>query len=238
MNGTTGTTGPTIHGWTYHEHKITGPATLTLSGTGRIDEVRLYPVGAQMTTYSYNPGVGIITICDPSNKAVHYEYDDLHRLSVIRDADSNIVKQIKYNYSQSVNSGQVFYNTEKNGFLYSKSCGVGYDSLGYTYKVSAGSYSSLISQGAADSMAIREVQDMAQIYADVYGKCKAKTQTCPDCPLPQRRCINGLCTPGVKVYTSSVVNPTTGKYDCTYHYEFSDGFKSIDITEESDAPCM
>ncbi|MBS1655070.1 MAG: hypothetical protein JSU05_09505, partial [Bacteroidetes bacterium] len=35
--------GRSVNGWTYFEHKITGQTSVSLSGTGWVDEVRLYP---------------------------------------------------------------------------------------------------------------------------------------------------------------------------------------------------
>src|SRR5690606_5562978 len=53
------TIGKSIGDWTYHEHKVTATSsTLTVTGSGGIDELRLYPANAQMTTYTYNPLIG------------------------------------------------------------------------------------------------------------------------------------------------------------------------------------
>ncbi|HRE50903.1 MAG TPA: hypothetical protein PK339_05765 [Flavitalea sp.] len=54
--------GRSVNDWNYFEHKITGQTTITLSGTGLVDEVRLYPFGAQMTTFSFDPGIGIVSL--------------------------------------------------------------------------------------------------------------------------------------------------------------------------------
>ena len=92
-------TGKTINGWTYYEHKITATSTtLTVSGTGAIDEVRLYPSAAQMTTYTYSPLVGMTTSCDIDNKVTYYFYDGLGRLKWIKDQDGNIIKTFQYHY--------------------------------------------------------------------------------------------------------------------------------------------
>ena len=93
------TTGKTIGVWVYYEHKVTATSTtLTISGTGVIDEVRLYPVGAQMTTYTYAPLIGMTSQCDVDNRATYYFYDGYNRLRYIKDQDGNIVKTIQYHY--------------------------------------------------------------------------------------------------------------------------------------------
>ena len=54
--------------------------------------------GALVTTYAYDPGVGMVSKTDPLGKKLTYEYDGLQRLIMIRDHDGNIVEDYKYNY--------------------------------------------------------------------------------------------------------------------------------------------
>lgn len=88
--------------WTYHEQTLdlTGtPADLTIgSSNNLIDEVRLYPVDALMTSYTYGPGLNMTSKCDERNRVIYYEYDDLQRLTTIRDNEKNITKTFDYNY--------------------------------------------------------------------------------------------------------------------------------------------
>ena len=90
----------TINGvqWTYYEHSISGVSTVTISGIGNIDELRLYPQGAQMTTSTYLPLIGISSQCDVNNHIQYFEYDGLNRLKTIRDQDRNILKTYEYQY--------------------------------------------------------------------------------------------------------------------------------------------
>ncbi len=85
--------------WTYYEHKLTGQTSLTLSGTGYLDELRLYPATAQMTTYTYSPLVGTTTSCDVDNKVTYYFYDAYQRLMRVKDQDGNIIKTFQYHYA-------------------------------------------------------------------------------------------------------------------------------------------
>ncbi|PVD50042.1 hypothetical protein DC498_22240 [Terrimonas sp.] len=106
VNGTTPTTGQTINGWTYYEHKVVNPSggLITVSGTsGIIDELRLYPASAQMTTYTYEPLIGMTSQCNANNKIIYYEYDSFGRLKTIRDQDRNVLKTMDYQYQQSNN---------------------------------------------------------------------------------------------------------------------------------------
>jgi hypothetical protein len=96
------TQGKTIDGWTYFEHKITGQTSITISGTNFIDELRLYPFNALMTTYTYTPLVGISSSCDADNRITYYYYDEFMRLKWIKDQDKNIIKTFRYHYLNQV----------------------------------------------------------------------------------------------------------------------------------------
>ncbi|PUZ22955.1 hypothetical protein DCC81_21305 [Chitinophaga parva] len=91
--------GTTVNGWTYYEHRVTGVTSVSLIGTGMIDELRLYPADAAMQTYTYQPAVGISSVCDPKNQVTYYEYDGMNRLRVVRDAQRNILKVFTYKYA-------------------------------------------------------------------------------------------------------------------------------------------
>lgn len=85
--------------WILYVHKVTGQSTITLTGSGgHIDELRLYPSTAQMTTYTYSPLVGMTSQTDVGNRVTYYEYDGLARLKRIRDQDYNILKTYEYQY--------------------------------------------------------------------------------------------------------------------------------------------
>lgn len=97
-SGTPVKQGKTVNGWTYFEHQVTGTGVITVSGSGNIDELRLYPAGAQMTTYTYAPLTGMTSQCDVKNKITYYEYDGLGRLKDIKDQDGNIIRTNQYHY--------------------------------------------------------------------------------------------------------------------------------------------
>jgi hypothetical protein len=90
--------GATLNGWTYYEHQVTGQTTITLSGTGNIDELRLYPNNAEMTSYTYSPLTGVTSINDARGGINFYEYDGFQRLVNIKDQYGNIVKNYVYHY--------------------------------------------------------------------------------------------------------------------------------------------
>src|SRR5699024_5523387 len=103
-------TGKTINGWTYHEVTITGTSSIYISGSGYIDELRLYPINAQITTYTYKPLHGMTSKCNNKNNITYYQYDGFGRLKLVRDENGNIIKQYAYHY----HTPQVtYYNTEQ-----------------------------------------------------------------------------------------------------------------------------
>jgi YD repeat-containing protein len=101
--------GKTINGWTYFEHTVTGTSSVSVSGSNDIDELRLYPATAQMTTYTYSPLLGLTSQCDVDNRPSWYSYDPLGRLKMIRDQDGNILQQYDYQYQASNRCGSNCY---------------------------------------------------------------------------------------------------------------------------------
>jgi len=90
--------GKTVKGWTYFEHKVTGLTSINISGASYIDELRLYPFSAQMTTYTFAPHIGMTSTCDVDSRLTYYSYDNFGRLRSIRDQDGNFVKSFQYHY--------------------------------------------------------------------------------------------------------------------------------------------
>ncbi len=83
--------------WQLIRQAINNPTNYVISATGSIiDEVRLYPVQAQLKTYAYYPGIGIRSVCDANNIVTRYRYDALGRLSTIIDHNGNITSTYDY----------------------------------------------------------------------------------------------------------------------------------------------
>ncbi|MBL0741394.1 hypothetical protein [Chryseolinea lacunae] len=70
-------------------------------GSGQYDDIRFFPKSAQMTTYTYDPLIGLTSQSDANNKVTYYEYDSLMRLKLMRDEKRNIIKEFEYKYWQS-----------------------------------------------------------------------------------------------------------------------------------------
>ncbi|MFL5786440.1 MAG: hypothetical protein ACJ748_00175, partial [Flavisolibacter sp.] len=101
VNGNSSSISLSRNGWTYNEILLpAGTSSVTINGSGTtiIDELRLYPSLAQMSTFTYQPLIGITSKCDLNNRIEYYEYDGYGRLSVIRDLYGNIIKTYAYLY--------------------------------------------------------------------------------------------------------------------------------------------
>nr|WP_294988341.1 hypothetical protein [uncultured Sediminibacterium sp.] len=98
VSGISGTSVVTKNGWTLYTATVSGTTSLSIGGSGYIDELRLYPSTAQMSTVTYNPLTGATSKTNANNQITYYEYDALGRLQSIRDWDKNIVKAFDYKY--------------------------------------------------------------------------------------------------------------------------------------------
>ena len=75
------------------------PSTDYLSRIASLrNNLRINLPEAMITTYTYEPLVGIKSATDANNVTVSYEYDDMQRLKYIRDLDGNIIKEYQYHY--------------------------------------------------------------------------------------------------------------------------------------------
>jgi YD repeat-containing protein len=61
-----------------------------------VDELRLIPIDAQMTTYSYEPLVGLKESVDANGRITCYEYDAQGRLRLVKDHEGNIINKYEY----------------------------------------------------------------------------------------------------------------------------------------------
>lgn len=89
-------------GWRYFEKIVTGISTVTISGTSsiKLDELRLYPWDAQMTSYSYDIQKGLISSTDVNNFTTFYSYTTRRQLEFVRDFENNILKKNEYRYAR------------------------------------------------------------------------------------------------------------------------------------------
>ncbi len=86
--------------WKYIQMTVPSSATVNVQFSGHdIDELRLYPVGAKITTYTYDPVVGITSSTDTNGITTSYHYDAFNRLEYVKDHEGNILSKNEYHYA-------------------------------------------------------------------------------------------------------------------------------------------
>ncbi|WP_192822824.1 RHS repeat domain-containing protein [Rufibacter sp. LB8] len=93
---------PLPGGWEYFETEFTaGGASMTVTGAGLLDELRLHPRGTHMASFVYGDAIGMVTAkTDPNGLTVFFEYDAQGRLKLARDRQGNILKHYEYHLKE------------------------------------------------------------------------------------------------------------------------------------------
>ncbi|MBT2620062.1 DUF5977 domain-containing protein [Chryseobacterium sp. ISL-6] len=125
----------------------------------------------EITTYTYDPGIGVTSMTLPNGIREYYKYDLANRLSKILDKDNNFIKEIKYG-----NAPIKFYNRKITRILSRNNCNAYSEDGGqYSYVVPQYTYSSVISQADADQQAENEINTTGQSQANASLPCTPKT---------------------------------------------------------------
>ena len=212
------------NGWNLYSIEISGAQSITVSGTGLIDELRLHPKDAYMATSTYEPMIGITSANDAGNQISYYEYDYMNRVSVIRDKNKNILKKYEYEDVSST------FTTMPIDFA------PHWIATGGTWYTNCSHDSTYIDNNP---------------YSDSFNISKTIPQGINICICPyssnfppKYKIVNGVCEEGVRVNTSTVRmkitdsnNNVTWVWRCTYHYAWSDNSVSINYTEDNANPC-
>lgn len=182
--------------------------------------------GAFVTTYTYNPAVGMTSETDANGRTIYYEYDVFGRLALVKDRDNNVLKKICYNYA-----GQPEYCFGNTSPAWENTA------TPVRCKEVNNQYTGELEQEQQDVNPGSSTYNQTQWV--VIG---TNTTTCPVpacsplCSGEDKKCINGYCETGSKICTSSVrINPTT--WLTTYHYQWSDGSTSQNY-QSYGAPCL
>lgn len=162
------------NGFSYYEYAISeGISSVTVTGTGAIDELRIYPANARMRTVTYDPIIGKTSEADENNRITYYEYDDLARLRFIKDDKNNVVKMYEYNTVKKTAGCITTYTNLMVREVYKKNnCTSGYEGMDYVYTIPANKYQSTVSQEEVDLLVQQELLQLAQQEANTNGSCQ------------------------------------------------------------------
>ena len=75
----------------------------TEANMGSINNLRTSLSYAMVTTYTYDPLIGITGITDPKGYTTTFVYDDFNRLKFVKDEEGNILSENQYKYKLSSN---------------------------------------------------------------------------------------------------------------------------------------
>jgi hypothetical protein len=70
----------------------------SISAGSRLDDIRAYPAGAVMTTYTFLPFGMVGSVTDPNGSTESYSYDNMRRLQFVNDKDGNVIKKLGYHF--------------------------------------------------------------------------------------------------------------------------------------------
>lgn len=192
----------TIQYWTFSGSKWLfneGTYTQGMVLTGPVDDIRIFPSDALMTSYTFSPQVGATSETNEAGKATIYQYDGLSRLQSVRDQDNNILRYYDYKYQRLV---RPVGNQAQSGSFVKSNCPSGYTGGTFVYTVPANTYQSYVDVPDANSQAITDVNTNGQAYADaqpVATACTLSTVTI--------NCINSVGQAG---YIVKFTNTSTG----------------------------
>lgn len=77
---------------------LADPLSSSSAKKTELDKLRTGLPMALVSTFTYDPLVGVIATTDPKNYTMSYEYDGLNRLEYVRDGEGKLISENKYNY--------------------------------------------------------------------------------------------------------------------------------------------
>jgi len=75
---------------------VTALSDILIEGNLKIDEIKLYPFSSQLRTFTYYDGGIVKSITNENDLTKYYEYDLMHRLKNIKNANRNLLEERKY----------------------------------------------------------------------------------------------------------------------------------------------
>jgi len=202
------------NGWRFFEHTISGVSNVQLSGWALIDEVSLYPSDAQIKTFTHNELGLVSSVLDEFGQYTLYTFDGLGRLKQVMDENKNILDAYQYVFKEpTMNCTSFNPNWQATG-------------LTRCQKNSSNNNTGYVEQQ------IQDINPCSSSYLQsTWNIMSYSTASCPviyNCTGNDKRIVNGVCETGLMVLTGGGYN--NGTSYCVYHYEWSDGYWSVNYT--------
>ena len=162
--------------WEYMKHEFVNGRDSINEGVYPIDDVRVYPKDASITTYGYYRLIGLRSATNERGVTESYRYDDFSRLVSVMDNDMNVVKEYDYFYqNQSVEPELTYYNEQIRETFTRNTCDASLGEMGESidYVVPAKKYSSTLSQEDANQKAYIDLRNNGQQYANEHAECNS-----------------------------------------------------------------
>lgn len=164
--------------WNYIRQDFINGNTTIDEGICPIDNIRVYPKDASITTYDYFPLIGLRSETNERGVSKSYQYNSSGQLITVMDSDMNIIKKYDYSYrgqSPKPESEMTYYNVETSQNFTRNTCDESLGNFGGTvvYIVPAGKCSSSISQEDANQKAYDELMTNGQQYANEHAECRS-----------------------------------------------------------------
>jgi len=134
---------------------------------------------AFISTYTYNPLVGVTSLTDPKGITSYYEYDSFGRLKFVKDKNLNVLQKYCYNYkgqqvdcSDNSSTSVILYKSAaRSGSFTRNNCDLGGAASSVIYNQGVGAFTSSISQAEADALGGDKFNTDGQAYANANATC-------------------------------------------------------------------
>ena len=144
-----------------------------------LDALRGTFPNAFISTYTYNPLVGVTSVTDVKGIPSYYEYDSFGRLKFVKDKDLNVLQKYCYNYkgqqvncSDNTSTSIVSYKSiARSGSFTRDNCATGGTAQSLPYNQAAGAVISTVSQSQADAEGLSKFNTDGQAYVNTNAKC-------------------------------------------------------------------